>query len=103
MERYYDEEGNLVVLVSPGYGAGWSTWDRPEIALDKRIVEYFIKNHPTEEEMEKFIQELGYDPYMGGYDQLKAMPIPHGTLFQIREYDGSEYIETFDESGWIKA
>ena len=35
------------VLVSPGYGAGWSTWNDDKlqsIAYDKRIVKYIIEN-----------------------------------------------------------
>lgn len=104
MERYYDEDGDLVVLYSPGFGAGWSTWERPEIAFDKRIVEYFIKNHPSCDDMKDFLDSIGYeDMYMGGYSRLKTRSIPRNTLFRIREYDGSEFIETFDESDWIKA
>ena len=42
MELYEKGDGTFAVLVSPGYGAGWSTWDRKELAYDKRIIEYYL-------------------------------------------------------------
>ena len=51
--------------------------------------------------MKELCADLGYgDVYMGGFDELKIVEVPAGKLFQIREYDGSEYIEIFDESEW---
>ena len=40
---------------------------------------------------------------MGGFKQLEVVDIPSGVLFQIMEYDGSEYIEYFEESDWYLA
>ena len=31
----------MKVLISPGYGAGWSTWGDPGMATDKRLIELF--------------------------------------------------------------
>lgn len=95
MERYYNDDEELAVLISPGYGAGWSTWNDIDIALDSKIIEYFMRNpKPTEEEMSCFLEENGYhNIYMGGYENLKIKWIPKGTSFLIMEYDGSEYIE----------
>ena len=42
VEKYYNENGELGVLISPGFGAGWSSWNCDEIAFDKRVVEYKI-------------------------------------------------------------
>ena len=36
VEKYYNENGELGVLYSPGFGAGWSTWSNEELAYDKR-------------------------------------------------------------------
>ena len=42
MEKYI-KDGKVGVLVSPGYGAGWSTWGddglRDQLALDSRLVQ----------------------------------------------------------------
>lgn len=101
IEHYYDEDGNALILYSPEYGAGWSTWDDPwdvdselryAIARDKRVVEYYIKNNPTEQEMKNFLETLGYmGVFMGGYD-LEIARIPKGHQFRIDEYDGAEQV-----------
>ena len=95
-------------LISPGYGAGWSTWGDPGMATDKRLIELFERGC-TEEEMENLCVECGYTnvygdpPYMGGLSDLVITEVPNGSLFKIREYDGNEYIEIFDESDWLRA
>ena len=77
----------------------------PEIAFDERIVRAFERGI-SEEDMEQLCVECGYTdaygnaPYMGGFDDLEVVDVPSGTLFQIREYDGSEWLEYFDEDGW---
>lgn len=94
VERYYNENGELGVLISVGFGAGWSTWNDTNLAYDKRIIEKWLE-HPTTNEMRDYVKSLGYrEPYMGGYSQLSLKFIPRGTMFCIHEYDGAESIET---------
>lgn len=93
----------MKVLISPGYGAGWSTWEGEGLATDVRLIDAFERGISAVE-MQELCADLGYgDVYMGGFRDLKIIEVPKDTLFQIREYDGSEYIEVFDESGWIRA
>ena len=95
VEKYYNENDELGVLISGGFGAGWSTWNDAEIAYDKRIVEYWLNESPSSYEMANFVASLGYrKPYMGGYGSLRIEYIPRGDMFCIHEYDGSESIET---------
>lgn len=102
-EKYYNEKGQMGVLVSSGYGAGWSTWNDPDIAYDKRIVEAFI-NGTSQEEMEKLLTKCGYnDTYMGGFEDLKVEWVDKGYSCRINEYDGSESLEIFDSSDWVQA
>ena len=99
VERYYNENGELGVLISAGFGAGWSTWNDADLAYDKRIIEKWLK-HPTANEMRDYIEGLGYNrPYMGGYYDLRLEFVPRGTLFCIHEYDGWESIETPETMG----
>ena len=96
MERIekHIEDGKVAVLYSPGWGAGWSTWNEHAFAIDKRIVEKFINEHPSENEMEKFIKSLGYkNPCMLGYEDLKVEWVPEGEYYFISEYDGYEEIK----------
>ena len=103
VEKYYNENGELGVLVSYGYGAGWSTWNDKKLAYDKRIVEKFLDD-VSSDEMCNFVESLGYArPYMGGYNQLELEFIPRGTLFRIYEYDGYESIETLEDMDMIVA
>lgn len=98
----------MKILISPGYGAGWSTWEHPMMAYDERIVRAF-ECGISEEDMAQLCVECGYTndygdpPYMGGFEDLEIRDIPSGMLFQIKEYDGSEYIEYFDEDEWYLA
>jgi hypothetical protein len=94
VERYYNENDELGVLISGGWGAGWSTWNDNELAYDKRIIEKWLEN-VSSDEMCDYVESLGYNrPYMGGYRQLRLVFIPRGTMFCIHEYDGAESIET---------
>ena len=95
----------MKVLISPGYGAGWSTWNDPRMAFDERLIRAF-ECGISEEDMERLCVECGYvglygdAPYMGGFDQLKVVDIPSGMMFKITEYDGSERIRFFDDYDW---
>lgn len=117
VKPYYNEDKNSVaVLISLGFGAGWSTWNGEELAYDARVVEFFLKHsndtqwlhncstRGTKENKEAndFFTSLGYEhPYMGGFGSLKLVWIPTGTLFRIQEYDGAESIEFFSKEDWM--
>ena len=108
-------DGRVAILISPGYGAGWSTWDNPELAWDKRVVEYFLAHKDDKEFMHdvecegtpayintrNFLKRCGYENvYLGGYPDIRVEWLPIGTKYVIREYDGSEYIQTEHEINW---
>jgi hypothetical protein len=98
-----NEDGKVAVLYSPGFGAGWYTWNQeyPELMFDPTIVKFVEK--------EKFDELVTYvslkypDIYTGGMKDLKVAWIPEGTLFRIHEYDGSESIEIKEELNWLIA
>lgn len=98
----------MKVLISKGYGAGWSTWNCSKMATDKDLIEAFERGC-TLEEMQELCRVKGYDdgyegaPYMGGFDGLAVVEVPKGSYFQIREYDGAEYIEIFDKDNYLLA
>jgi hypothetical protein len=96
-------DGKVAVLYSPGYGAGWYTWNMqyPEILFDPSIVTFVEK-----EEWDKCnaYLELKYpDIYTGGSDDLQIKWIPEGTKFIINEYDGNESIQTLESTNWLTA
>lgn len=115
IEHYVDEKGRAAVITSPGYGAGWSTWNYKDMAFDKRIVQWIRNQHFSAEEIDSdrtvyelnvqdltsFIESLDYkDVYYGGASSLMITFVPRGTLVRITEYDGAEGIEIYDNEGW---
>lgn len=96
-------DGKVAVLYSPGFGAGWSTWnDVPELTFDPEIIA--LVEAGKRDEIGKHLLARGYeDFYAGGAEQLKIEWIPEGYRFKITEYDGSESIELQDSDDWITA
>ena len=99
----YVKDGQVAVLYSPGYGAGWFTWntDTPEILFDPAIVE--LVEQEKWEELQSYVVLKYPNIYSGGLRDLRIRWIPVGTQFHVNEYDGSETIETRDSVDWITA
>jgi len=102
------EDGLVAVLYSPGFGAGWYTWNysTPECLFDPEIVELVREGaHPDEiEETARAKWNQGDDYfYSGGADALRIKWLEQGTRFRIAEYDGSEDLVTEHEEDWIIA
>ena len=91
------------VLVSFGFGAGWSTWNREHakfLATDPTLVT-MAEREASEDEVSAYILEtLGTDVYMGGWPDIEVIPVDKGTHIQINEYDGAEAIEFLANSGF---
>lgn len=113
----YEKDGKIGILVSPGYGAGWSTWNTKELAYDKRVVEFWLSHKDdavfmanvertasfdfwgnvtpasdANKEAEAFFKSIGYEkcPYMGGFADIKLQFVRKGIPWMISEYDGYE-------------
>jgi hypothetical protein len=97
------EDGKVAVLYSPGFGAGWYTWnyDYPEILFDPAIVKFVEKNQF--DELTTYVTLKYPDIYTGGMEDLKVEWIPEGTMFKVNEYDGSESIEYKENDNWLVA
>jgi hypothetical protein len=97
------KDGMVAVLVSPGFGAGWYTWnyERPEILFDPGIVD--LVDQDMWSELETYVTLKYPDIYKGGMQDLRIEWVPEGTLFKIHEYDGSESIEYKENDHWMIA
>jgi len=97
------ENGKVAVLYSPGFGAGWYTWNQemPEILFDPAIVK-LVENNKWDE-LETYVTLKYPDIYDGGLRDLKVMWLPVGAEFQVNEYDGSESIEVKENVRWMVA
>ena len=96
-------DGKVAVLYSPGYGAGWFTWNTkyPEILFDPAMVE--LVEQEKWDELRAYVVLKYPDIYAGGLEDLHIDWIPVGTQFQVKEYDGNESIERRDSVNWITA
>jgi len=96
------------ILYSPGFGAGWSTWADDAQALfltqDKTLVE-LAKRKASEEEVETYLKSIYPDnvPYLGGWGNITIRSLPKGTRYIITEYDGSESVQTDNNTKWMVA
>jgi hypothetical protein len=107
-------DGRVAVLVSPGFGAGFSTWAS---FTSGRAKEFMVFG---DENLVRFVEEELFDeaeeyvtgwfdgaeedlPYLGGLRDLKVYWVPEGTKFVIEEYDGSENLMTLDDFDWSEA
>jgi hypothetical protein len=96
-------EGKVAVLYSPGFGAGWYTWnyEHPEILFDPAIVK--LVEEKKFDELKTFVELKYPDIYTGGMEDLEVEWVSEGTLFKVNEYDGSESIEYKEDNSWIIA
>jgi hypothetical protein len=97
------DNGKVAVLYTPGFGAGWSTWNQevPEILFDPAIVKFVEKDQWAELETYVTLKYPGL--YMGGMKDLAIAWVPEGALFKVNEYDGAESIELKENDRWIVA
>jgi hypothetical protein len=98
-QRRYDDQGLVAVLISAGFGAGWSTWahehEREGLLFDSRLVDYVLSTGV--EGLADYAESLGYTSYTGGAEDVRVEWLEAGTRFVVEDYDGSESIRTFND------
>jgi hypothetical protein len=107
------KDGQVAVLISPGFGAGWSTWNadsahnNEDLLFDPWIVDILInKDYSDSEKIERVLAHcaLKYPgAYTGGIKDLTVVWVPKDTAFIVEEYDGSESIKFRDQEQWMIA
>ena len=101
-----NEKGKFTaVLISPDYGAGYSTWgygDCMDGELIQSLLECVDDFNPNEVDDNT---EIDVSDYMNNdfHSLFSVRFVPTGTLFRISEYDGSESIIYYDESDYYEA
>lgn len=98
-----DGSNEVAVLISYGFGAGWSTWgheSKETLLFHKDLVQLVLDG--KNEEAGKLAEKMT-DAYAGGAEQLEVVWIPEGAQFWVHEYDGAESLRTMDSFDWITA
>lgn len=97
----------MKIIVSPGFGAGWSTWASGGSEVKKLLLSYpplveavekgglgrvYWDEHPAIISLKEKLKEIGEDDYIytGGLSDAVIMEVSEGVPFYISEYDGSE-------------
>lgn len=104
-EKIIDGVTYVGILVSYGYGAGWSTWNgnNEEMLFDTFLVDACEKSNIDFKAIEEYCEKKYPDAFLGGLCDLELMWVPKGKKFRITEYDGSEGIEFLDYTNWFTA
>ena len=100
--------GMVAVLYSPGYGAGWSTWNTEagnRCLFCPEIVNLILAGNGAydNEELERIVAEQFGESFYLGSQELRIEWLSEGTKFRIHEYDGSESVEPFDPGTFYTA
>lgn len=107
-DGHYDKvvrDGKVAVIFSPGFGAGWYTWNEQfghAILFDKEIVDLILADRRDEIEdlmKRKYGDEDGY----WSTGSLAIRWVPEGAAFRISEYDGSESVQLVAQMDLIVA
>ena len=99
-----ENDGKVAVLVSPGFGAGWSTWNsehRETLCMDAEIVQAVL-DKDIEKAVEIAKQKCG-DFYEGGACDLTVEWVKKGQAFEVEEYDGSESVHVIGDRMYLVA
>ena len=91
------------VLVSSGFGAGWSTWSGEysalELATDSGLVELVESGAPLSQ-WYAYVADKWPNAYTGGLEDVHVVEVAEGEYWRITEYDGSESLEPLDLDHW---
>jgi hypothetical protein len=100
-EKYIRANGDVGVLYSPGFGAGWSTWNSGDVAermvFDNALVEAVLNEDRAlaAEIASRFAD--GEHVCVLGAEDLRVSFLDPDAAFRIEEYDGSERIEELSQ------
>ena len=94
--------GQVGVLVSPDYGAGFLTWGAPHEAIFNPTLIELVESKKLDEAIE-FVETTWPGLYTGGVHNLRVFWVPEGKEFIIEEYDGYESLVLKEEYNWITA
>lgn len=99
-----ERDGMVAVLVSHGFGSGWSTLNsehRETLCMDAEIVQAVLDGDKAKA-VEIAKQKCG-DFYEGGIDGLTVEWVKKGAEFEIDEYDGSETLHVIGDHVYMVA
>lgn len=100
-----ERDGKVAVLVSPGFGAGWSTWAdneiRESVCMNAEIVQAVLDDDRAK--AVAIAKRLHPGFFAGGWQDIKVEWVPKGEAFEIQEYDGNESLVIIGQQKYMIA
>jgi hypothetical protein len=91
--KVINDAKGVAIAVSPGWGAGWTTWNDLS-PFEPKVIAMILAGRQGEIDEEWCKAELNLDNdtyvYCGGAMQLEVTWVPKGSRFKIDDYDGNE-------------
>ncbi len=103
MFEKYVRDGKVAVLISGGFGAGWTSWldddEKQQAAMDRRLVERVLSGGQLDDELlDEVLGPRQYRCTLGL--PVEVQWVEEGAPFYIHEYDGSETIKSTEDLIW---
>lgn len=101
-------DGKVALLVSPGFGAGWRTWNynlADFLTFDKGLVQLALSKDSVEDVKAYLDDALPDHEHLCllGWSDITVRWLPIGTAFRVHEYDGSESLVIYDPADYMVA
>jgi hypothetical protein len=95
-----NEDSDMKVLLSSGYGAGWGTWNPefPDCDTDAGLIA--LVEAGEYKAAERYAVDKWEGIYTGCLHTCWVKEVPSGATFQIREDDGRESLVVFRPKFW---
>lgn len=95
-------DNKVGVLISSGYGAGFSTWGAPiECIFDPDLI-LLIESSKFKKAIEYLNSKWPSNNFNLSVGDLEVVWVPLGSKFFIMEYDGLESIVFYEDIKWIE-
>ena len=97
-------DGHVAVLVSPGYGGGWSTRSAgfgefaSSMVFEPKVVEMVLAGN--RDKIGEYLESTYPGCYVGSVSHIRVEWVPVGTKFCIDAYDGSETLVFESDMKW---
>lgn len=98
--------GKVAVLISPGHGAGWSSWTlngNEQFMLFDKTLALMAERGATETEVRTYLESIDIDDFSGGWEDIIIVWLEEGETFIIEEYDGHENLQILSDQKYFTA
>ena len=101
MTNKLERDGKVAALISPNFGAGWSTWNskhRDYLLFDAELVQAVLDGN--KDKAARIAEQKCPEVYVGGAEDLVVQWLDKGTVFEVEEYDGHESLHIIGDGDY---